>query len=115
MAFNEFLQYNCKKIVLKHHFFAKLRETNALFSGAAGKKNRLKERRLMKGFNLSSGGAASGSVSTPLGGGVPGLPGLCSQASNPLPSGAGKKSSLTIAPADIMIDMNAPKKSPMQR
>ena len=92
---------------------SKLREIN--FSGAAGKKNRLKERRLMKGFNLSSGGAASGSVSTPLGSGVPGLPGLCSQPSNPLPSGAGKKSSLTIAPADIMIDMSAPKKSPMQR
>merc|ERR1712223_1420662 len=33
--------------------------------GAAGKKNRQKERRLMKGFNLSAGGPG-GSVSTPL-------------------------------------------------
>ena len=75
---------------------------------AAGKKNRQKERRLMKGFNLSSAGASGGSVSTPIGGG--GLPG---QTSITVPSS--KKSSLTIAPADIMIDMSAPKKSPMQR
>ena len=31
-------------------------------SGAAGKKNRQKERRLMKGFNLSTQGAAAGST-----------------------------------------------------
>ena len=78
-----------------------------IFSGAAGKKNRQKERRLMKGFNLSSGGAG-GSVTTPLGAG--GLPSLSSQCSNPLP--VTKKSSLT---ADIAIDLSGVKKSPMQR
>ena len=62
----------------------------------------------MKGFNLSTGGGAAGSVSTPLGpGGVPSLHSLSSQVSNPP---AAKKSSLTIA--DASIDM---KKSPMQR
>ena len=68
----------------------------------------------MKGFNLSTGGPG-GSVSTPLGGsgGVPSLHSLSSQMSNPM-NPAAKKSSLTIAPADITIDMNM-KKSPMQR
>ncbi len=65
----------------------------------------------MKGFNLSSGGSAAGSVSTPLGG-VPSLHSLTSQASNTL-APAAKKSSLTIA-SDVTIDMNM-KKSPMQR
>ena len=92
------------------------------FLGAAGKKNRQKERRLMKGFNLSqqAGGAGGGSVSTPntgsgpAGPGTPGTgSGLPSQTTLTLPSN--KKSSLTIAPAEIMIDMSAPKKSPMQR
>ena len=69
----------------------------------------------MKGFDLSSGG---GSVTAPLFGNAitttstAGTP-LSAQASNPLPT-ATKKSSLTIAPADIAIDMSA-KKSPMQR
>ena len=96
------------------------------FLGAAGKKNRQKERRLMKGFNLSAGGAGGGgSVSTPLTGtgpaGGPGIPGTGSgglvpgQSGSPLTLPSNKKSSLTIAPAEIMIDMSAPKKSPMQR
>ena len=97
------------------------------FLGAAGKKNRQKERRLMKGFNLSAGGAGGGgSVSTPLtgtgpAGGGPGIPGTGSGGLVPGQSGStltlpsNKKSSLTIAPAEIMIDMSAPKKSPMQR
>ena len=71
----------------------------------------------MKGFNLSTGGPGGGS-STPLGAGGstsggPSLHSLSSQMSNPL-NPAAKKSSLTIAPADITIDMNM-KKSPMQR
>lgn len=70
----------------------------------------------MKGFNLSTGGAG-GSVSTPLGG-VPSLHSLSTQLSNPANAamaagGQAKKSSLTIASADVTnIDM---KKSPMQR
>ena len=97
-----------KKNLLSNSFFY-------LFA-AAGKKNRQKERRLMKGFNLSTGGPGGGSVSTPLGAGTSGVPSLhslSSQMSNPL-NPAAKKSSLTIAPADITIDMNM-KKSPMQR
>ena len=92
------------------------------FLGAAGKKNRQKERRLMKGFNLSAGGAGGGSVSTPITGqgpagpGIPGGGGLVpGQSSSVLTLPSNKKSSLTIAPAEIMIDMSAPKKSPMQR
>ena len=80
--------------------------------GAAGKKNRQKERRLMKGFGPASGG----SVTAPLFGNAittVGATPLSAQTSNPLPIAA-KKSSLTIAPADIAIDMTA-KKSPMQR
>ena len=83
-------------------------------TGAAGKKNRQKERRLMKGFT------PGGSVTAPLFGGAittsttsTGQTPLSAQISNPLPT-ATKKSSLTIAPADIAIDMSA-KKSPMQR
>ena len=84
-------------------------------TGAAGKKNRQKERRLMKGFT------PGGSVTAPLFGGAittsatgaGGQAPLSAQISNPLPT-ATKKSSLTIAPADIAIDMSA-KKSPMQR
>lgn len=66
----------------------------------------------MKGFNLSSGGAG-GSVTTPLGPG--GLPSLSSQCSYPLPQSLSKKSSLTIASADVAIDLSGMKKSPMQR
>ena len=40
------------------------------FLGAAGKKNRLKERRLMKGFNLSTSG-----LGTSIGGAPTGPPG----------------------------------------
>lgn len=78
----------------------------------------------MKGFNLSTGGGAAGSVTTPLGG-VPSLHSLSTQLSNPgsamaaaasaaaASGGQAKKSSLTIASADVTnIDM---KKSPMQR
>ena len=84
----------------------------SLFLGAAGKKNRQKERRLMKGFGPASGG----SVTAPLFGNAittVGATPLSAQTSNPLPVAA-KKSSLTIAPADIAIDMTT-KKSPMQR
>ena len=96
--------------ILQHpsYYFLLLKYLNV---GPGGKKNRQKERRLMKGFNLSTGGPG-GSVSTPSGG-VPSLHSLSSQISNPL-NPAAKKSSLTIAPADISIDMNM-KKSPMQR
>ena len=73
---------------------------------------------MIKGFFNSTGGPG-GSVSTPLGAGgaasvVPSLHSLSSQMSNPL-NPAAKKSSLTIAPADITIDMANMKKSPMQR
>ena len=74
----------------------------------------------MKGFNLSSGGAASGNPGgLPIAGGGNGggLLSLSAQASNPFPSASAvtKKSSLTIAaPADITIDRNV-KKSPLQR
>ena len=64
----------------------------------------------MKGFHLSSGGGG-GSVTTPLGAGA--TP-LATQLSSTTAQPPAKKSSLTIASADIAIDMNM-KKSAMQR
>merc|ERR1719400_2408936 len=64
--------------------------------GAAGKKNRQKERRLMKGFNLAAGGV--GNVGGGRGSVTPGSAG----------SGIlGKKCSLSVAACDITIDMAA--------
>uniref|UniRef100_A0A0K2THJ7 Uncharacterized protein n=2 Tax=Lepeophtheirus salmonis TaxID=72036 RepID=A0A0K2THJ7_LEPSM len=68
-------------------------------SGAAGKKNRQKERRLMKGFNLST------SSSTPTGNAL-----SHSTSTNPYPSRNGsqsKKISLNVPSSDISIDMSS--------
>ena len=92
-------------------------------TGVGGKKNRLKERRLMKGFNIgssvaqSSGGGAGGSGSGTAAGGANATPamanivGVGGTGGGPL----GKKCSLTVnTAADVAIDMDV-RKSPIHR
>lgn len=75
--------------------------------GSGGKKNRQKERRLMKGFNLGTGSQAAGSSSPCLPGGV--------VAQHSSSSVMWNRVSRTIIAGESMSSENVPKRSPLTR
>ena len=82
---------------------------------AAGKKNRQKERRLMKGFNIGSSNSSNFGGGSGGGGGGGGGGGNANVASHGKEL-LGKKCSLTVNTADVTIDMHeSVKRSPMHR